>query len=199
MAYRIDSELAGLFTPVKDSYHVPGWEHIPRAVHKHVINMLFNCKTEGTMIKGCNSTHWWKDEDGGIFSKTYNRSEKRKGQPVFPGKSEEIKKYIEAFKNRHPYLKNFIGTGIGNKLQLVDSELILFILRVANRENIPVLPVHDEVVFPQNHKTFMITALMASFWHVLGEAGEFGTLKVKAKRLVCGEIEEEVIELDLNK
>ena len=33
----------------------------------------------------------------------------------------------------------------------------------------------------------------------LGEAGEFGTLKVKAKRLVCGEIEEEVIELDLNR
>ena len=33
----------------------------------------------------------------------------------------------------------------------------------------------------------------------LGESGEFGTLKVKAKRLVCGEIEEEVIELDLNR
>ena len=33
----------------------------------------------------------------------------------------------------------------------------------------------------------------------LGEAGEFGTLKVKSKRLVCGEIEEEVIELDLNR
>jgi hypothetical protein len=29
--------------------------------------------------------------------------------------------------------------------------------------------------------------------------GQFGTLKVKAKRLVCGEIEEEVIELDLNR
>ncbi|MDA0831565.1 MAG: hypothetical protein O3A05_10340 [Proteobacteria bacterium] len=40
---------------------------------------------------------------------------------------------------------------------------------------------------------------MTIVWHVLGEAGEFGTLKVKAKRLVCGEIEEEVIELDLNR
>jgi hypothetical protein len=29
--------------------------------------------------------------------------------------------------------------------------------------------------------------------------GELGTLKVKAKRLVWGEIEEEVIELDLNR
>jgi hypothetical protein len=33
----------------------------------------------------------------------------------------------------------------------------------------------------------------------LGEAGEFGTLKVKAKRLVCGEVGEEVIEVNLDK
>jgi len=96
-------------------------------------------------------------------------------------------------------LKNFIGTGIGNKLQFVDSELILFILNATNQENIPVVPVHDEVVFPEVHKDFLLIALIAAFWHLLGEAGEFGTLKVKAKRLVCGEIEEEVIELNLNR
>ena len=33
----------------------------------------------------------------------------------------------------------------------------------------------------------------------IGEAGEFGTLKVKAKRLVYEEIEEEAIDLDLNR
>jgi hypothetical protein len=33
----------------------------------------------------------------------------------------------------------------------------------------------------------------------LGEAGEFGTLKVKAKRLVYGDIKEGVIELDLDR
>jgi len=33
----------------------------------------------------------------------------------------------------------------------------------------------------------------------LGEAGEFGTLKVKAKRLVCEDTEEEVIELGMNR
>ena len=32
----------------------------------------------------------------------------------------------------------------------------------------------------------------------LGEAGDSGAMKVKAKRLIFGEIEEEVIELDLN-
>ena len=199
MAHRLDSEPQGLFKAVENPYHIPFWEHIPRAVHKHVINMLFNCKTEATMIKACNSTHWWIDDVGEIQSETYNDKKTRQGQPVFPGKSEEIKRYIEDFKQWHWCLKNFIGTGIGNKLQFVDSELILFILIAANRENIPVLPVHDEVVFPEVNKDFMLIALIAAFWHVLGEAGEFGTLKVKAKRLVCGEIEEEVIELDLNR
>lgn len=199
MAHRLDSEPEGLFKAVENPYHIPFWEHIPRAVHKHVINMLFNCKTEATMIKACNSTHWWIDDVGEIQSETYNDKKTRQGQPVFPGKSEEIKRYIEDFKQWHWCLKNFIGTGIGNKLQFVDSELILFILNAANRDNIPVLPVHDEVVFPAVNKDFMLIALIASFWHVLGGAGEFGTLKVKAKRLVCGEIEEEVIELDLNR
>ncbi|MDA1012524.1 MAG: hypothetical protein O3C12_07635 [Proteobacteria bacterium] len=199
MAHRLDSEPEGLFTTVENPYHIPFWEHIPRAVHKHVINMLFNCKTEATMIKACNSTHWWIDDVGEIQSETYNDKKTRQGQPVFPGKSEEIKRYIEDFKHWHWCLKNFIGTGIGNKLQFVDSELILFVLNATNQENIPVLPVHDEVVFPAVNKDFMLIALIAAFWHVLGEAGEFGTLKVKAKRLVCGEIEEEVIELDLNR
>jgi len=95
-------------------------------------------------------------------------------------------------------LKNFIGTGIGNKLQFVDSELILFILNAANQENIPVLPVHDEVVFPQSHKYFIYIALMDAFSDVLGGAGQFGVLKVREKCLVSGIVKEEAIELDLD-
>lgn len=34
---------------------------------------------------------------------------------------------------------------------------------------------------------------------LIGEAGEFGTLKVKEKYLILGEIKEELIELDLNR
>ena len=198
MAHRLDSEPQGLLKAVENPYHIPFWEHIPRAVHKHVINMLFNCKTEATMIKGCNSTHWWIDDDGEVQSETYDGNKKRQGKPVFPGKSEEIKRYIEDFKRWHWCLKNFIGTGIGNKLQFVDSELILFILNAANQENIPVLPVHDEVVFPQSHKYFIYIALMDAFSDVLGGAGQFGVLKVREKCLVSGIVKEEAIELDLD-
>ena len=199
MGCRMDSEPEGLFKDVESPYCIPFWDHIPRAVHKHVINMLFNCKTPETMIKACNSTHWWIGEDGAVVSRTYNHKETRKGQPVFPGRSAEIKRYIQEFKKWHPQLSRFIGSGIGNKLQFVDSELILFILNAANQENIPVLPVHDEVVFPEEHRGFVLSALVGAFWYVLGEPGEFGTLKVKAKRIVGPRIEHQPIEIDLNR
>ena len=198
MKHRLDSEPEGLLKAVDNPYHIPFWEHIPRAVHKHVINMLFNCKTEATMIKACNSTYWWIDDDGEIQSETYNGKKKRQGQPVFPGKSEEIKRYIADFKKWHRYLENSIGTGVGNTLQFIDSELILSVISAANQEGIPVLPVHDELVFPQNHKYFIYIALMDAFSDVLGEAGQFGVLKVKEKCLVSGIVKEEVIELDLD-
>ena len=199
MKHRLDSEPEGLLKAVENPYHIPFWEHIPRAVHKHVINMLFNCKTEGTMIKGCNSTHWWTDGDGEVQSETYDGKKKRQGQPVFPGKSEEIKRYIADFKKWHRYLESSIGTGVGNALQFIDSKLILSVMSAANQEGIPVLPVHDELVFPQNHKYFIYIALMDAFSDVLGEAGQFGTLKVKQKCLILGEIKEELIELNLDK
>jgi hypothetical protein len=198
MKHRLDSEPEGLLKAVDNPYHIPFWEHIPRAVHKHVINMLFNCKTEATMIKACNSTYWWIDDDGEIQSETYNGKKKRQGQPVFPGKSEEIKRYIADFKKWHRYLENSIGTGVGNTLQFIDSKLILSVMSAANQEGIPVLPVHDELVFPQNHKYFIYIALMDAFSDVLGRAGQFGILKVKEKCLVSGMVKEEAIELDLD-
>ena len=150
------------------------------------------------MIKGCNSTHWWIDDDGEVQSETYNGKKKRQGRPVFPGKTEEIKRYISDYKRWHQYLESSIGTGVGNTLQYIDSELILFVLREANKADIPVLPVHDELVFPQNHKYFIYIALMDAFSDVLGEAGQFGVLKVKEKCLVSETVTVKAVELDLN-
>ena len=150
------------------------------------------------MIKGCNSTHWWIDDDGEVQSETYNGKKKRQGQPVFPGKTEEIKRYISDFKRWHQYLESSIGTGVGNTLQYIDSELILFVLREANKAHIPVLPVHDELVFPQSHKYSIYIALIDAFWEVLGKAGQFGILQVKEKCLVSETVTVKAVELDLN-
>ena len=149
------------------------------------------------MIKACNSTYWWTDDDGEIQSETYNGKKTRQGRPVFPGKSEEIKRYIADFKKWHRYLESSIGTGVGNTLQFIDSKLILSVMSAANQEGIPVLPVHDELVFPQNHKYFIYLALMDAFSDVLGGAGQFGILKVKEKWLVSETVKVEVVELDL--
>ena len=195
----IEAEPPGLFTGKKDPYYIPFWDHLPRAVHKALINLLFNCKTEEQMVKGLGSTHWWTDDDGRVRTETYKGKKKRKGQPVFEGKSKEIRQYIDSFKSGHPFLSDSIGTGVGNLLQWIDSELMLFILRAANEKCIPVLPVHDEMVFPENQKGFMLAAVIAAFWVVLGEAGEFGTLQVKVKRLISGKVQDEQISLELSR
>jgi len=36
-------------------------------------------------------------------------------------------------------------------------------MRAANHEGIPVLPVHDELVFPRNYKYFIYIALIDPF------------------------------------
>jgi hypothetical protein len=102
------------------------------------------------------------------------------------------------FKRWHQYLESSIGTGVGNTLQYIDSELILFVLREANKADIPVLPVHDELVFPQSHKYSIYIALIDAFWEVLGKAGQFGILQVKEKCLVSETVTVKAVELDLN-
>ena len=180
LKHGLDKEPEGLFKAVSDPYDVPFFSHIPRAVQKSVINCLFNCTTEKQAVSALLATEWW-EENGKIKTRVRDGKQKRKGQPAFIGKSEEIKRYIETFKTFHPYLREAYGTGIGNFLQWIDSELMLFILRRAIEDNIPVLPVHDEVVFPEDKVEWVMAALIAAFWFVLGERGQFGDLKIKLK------------------
>ena len=195
----IDREPKGLFRSLDDPYHMPNWDHIPRQIHKKLINTLFNSKTQESMERALISTHWWTEEGGTIMSETYKGKKKRKGTAVFPGKSKEAKKYISDFMWWHPCFDDSVGRGHGNFLQWLDSEMMLFVIRAANDEGIPVLPVHDEIVFPENRRDFVISAIGAAFWAVLGFSGEFGSLRMKAKRMVSGATEEELLDLDLNR
>ena len=195
----LDQEPRGLFRSLDDPYHMPNWDHIPRQIHKKLINTLFNSKTQESMERALMSTHWWIEEDGTVMSETYKGKKKRKGEAVFPEKSKEVKKYISDFRWWHPCFDDSIGRGHGNFLQWLDSEMMLFVIRAANDEGIPVLPVHDEIVFPENRKDFVISAIGAAFWAVLGFAGEFGSLRMKLKKIVSGITEERLIDLDLNR
>ena len=58
-------------------------------------------------------------------------------------------------------------------LQCPDSALMLFVLRAANEQKIPVLPAHDEIGFPRNHSYAAHIPLLDDFKEVLIEKERF--------------------------
>ena len=72
---------------------------------------------------------------------------------MFPEKPKAAAmKYIEDFLFTHPMFEPAVNSGQWALLQLINSEIIQHVLRIATELNIPVLPVHDEVVIPQSAK-----------------------------------------------
>ena len=121
---------------------------------------------------------------------------KRVGKNCFAGNKPEAIKYIEAFKFRHPQLADLVCYGIGLKLQKLDSDYMINVIRIANEIKLPVLPVHDEVVFPKAKLEIMRHVLAKAFSWTFGSAGNFGSLKVK---ITDSSLDESGLELSLNK
>jgi hypothetical protein len=170
-----------LFPALKDAYVMPGYAELPRAVHKKLINTLFNAATEDSAARSLMNTHYWYD----IFTdewvvKSYKGGEKREGFKVFPIKPKKSAiAYIEVFKLHHPAFTSAICSGIGSKLQLLDSQLIELMMSIATAAEVPVIPVHDEIILPNDAKTFAEVMLERSFRATIKEAGQFGVLAAK--------------------
>ena len=94
-------------------------------------------------------------------------------------------KYIEAFKFRHPQLADYVCTGIGLLLQKFDSDFMLNVVKLSTSIGIPVLPVHDEVVFPEEDESAMLEILKEAFRWTFSESGDFGAIKVKKTSLTA--------------
>jgi hypothetical protein len=182
--YGLEKEGAGLFTDNKEPYSMPWYPHLPREVHKQTINTLLNSSSERSAIRCLNAMHYWYDkENQENVVKVYDRKEKRKGGKVFPGNSREIRQYIESFKALHPLFEPLIYKGAGNALQKLDSDILLQLINFCNKCNIPILPVHDEVVFPISHQTNVQFFLERSCQLVLNCAGMFGNLYIKISHI----------------
>ena len=61
------------------------------------------------------------------------------------------------------------------------------VIRIANEIHVPVLPVHDEVVFPETQLEIMKYVLAKAFSWTFGSAGDFGSLKVNVSDSLSGE------------
>jgi hypothetical protein len=179
-----DHEQQGMLLHTQDSYEIPTFSHLPRAVHKQCINTLLNAKTERSAEGSLINTHYWYDpENDDIEVVSYDGKQKRRGLKAFPGDGVEAKRYINSFRMFHPQLAPFVCKGVGNALQWLDSEIMLLVLRLGVETGIPVLPVHDEVVFPACYLEEVEHFLTRAVQTVLRDYGKFGLMKLKQSGL----------------
>lgn len=197
--HQLDREPPGLLLRVADPYDMPWYSHLPRTVHKRLINALFNAKSKESAIRAFLSTYYWydaiKDE---VAVEVYSGPKKRRGIKAFEGNRQEIERYILIFCLHHPMFREQLFKGAGSALQYLDSEVILTFLDLCLTKRIPVLPVHDEVVFPKIHISGVRQSLILACQQVLRVAGRFGNLPIKTRVIKNNEILEEAGFLNLN-
>jgi hypothetical protein len=180
LVHKKDTHTAGLFGLTTDPYVVPDFDHLPRDVHKQLINSLFNAKDRDSAWRALNSAYYsWDEEKRGWKVKIYSGKAKRQGHKAFPGNKKEAEKYIESFRSYSPDLAVGIATGLGNVLQKIDSDIILMAMRWCTDAGIPLLPVHDEVVVPRSSYSEVVEVLKRALSIVLMEGGTWGSVPIK--------------------
>jgi hypothetical protein len=148
-----------------DIYSMPEYPHIPRSGHKAFINTIFNAKSKDAAARSIATARTWYDLFADCWVvKTYKKNERRDGEPVWPEKPlEAARAYIDAFLFRHPAFKNVAYKGLWGDLQLLDSSIMEEAMLRCNSRDIPVLPVHDELVVQRTKKEEVRQILISSF------------------------------------
>lgn len=164
---------------LRDAYDMPKYNHFPRIVHKKLVNTLFNSESEDAALRSIMTAHLDKDENGEYVCRTYKGKQKRKGEKLFKDNKKGAKEYLEYFKWMHPYYAEAICSGLGIKLQKMDSHLVTNVVDVATSIGLAVLPVHDEFVFPESRLEDMQKILTEVFKITFKEIGRLGSLSCK--------------------
>ncbi len=163
----------------EDVYDVKGFESLDRDIRKKAINTLFNANSEQSAEKSLGNTHWWIDEETGELEiKTYKTKTVRQGNPIFKSLS-EIRAFISQFKFQHTDFIDMIGTGIGLKLQGFDGAITTQVLKFAEIMKLPIIPIHEEYLVPEDKKYLIEEILRSSMRVVLMQAGQYGTIAAK--------------------
>lgn len=163
----------------EDVYEVRGFEYLDRDIRKKAVNTLFNAESEKAAEKSLRNTYWWIDEiTGELEIKTYKTKTIRHGQPIFKS-SYEIQGFISQFKFQHPDFIDAIGTGIGLLLQGFDGAITTQVLKFADQMKLPIIPIHEEYLVPEDKKYLIEEILKQSMRVVLMEAGQYGRIAAK--------------------
>jgi len=153
-----------------DVYHMPDYPELPRAAHKKFINTILNAKSIDAAARSISTAeqYWDVIEDCPVFI-THKGKGKRLGNPVWSAKPlSHARQYVEDFMFRHPNLEHAASSALWGTLQLLDSSILEYTIAEATLNDIPVFPVHDEVVIPKQHKG-RVEGYMVDGFHVVTE------------------------------
>lgn len=151
-----------------DVYHMPDYPELPRAAHKKFINTILNAKSIDAAARSISTAeqYWDVIEDCPVFI-THKGKSKRLGNPVWSIKPlSHAKQYVEDFMFRHPNFEHAASNSLWGTLQLLESSILEYTIAEATLNDIPVFPVHDEVVIPRQHKE-LVEGYMVDGFHVV--------------------------------
>jgi len=113
-----------------DAYEVSGWH---RDLGKIAFNMILNAQT----LSGA----------------------QRALADDLQGDLDAAKALIEDIKTKHPNVQEYFHTGIGMRLQNVDSEMCRSVLSELHRKSIIALPIHDSFIVAEEHENALEKAM----------------------------------------
>ena len=77
------------------------------------------------------------------------------------------KDYVNGFKEQHPHMVPFVGSGKGGFLQLLDSQIMRRAMELLNNREMPSLVVHDELIVRERDAEEAVWVMQYAFKEVL--------------------------------
>lgn len=124
-----------------DPYTLEGWK---REDVKAFVNRMLNCSS---LQKSISTIRRARRIDGKIDFNWNNKE----GLSIFENKA-AIQHFIDAYAEAHPDIAWALHGNVGVTLQREDSQMMLSIMDILTTHAIPCLPIHDEIIVPEEHE-----------------------------------------------
>jgi hypothetical protein len=110
-----------------------------------------------------------KDE---LKANTTRRNEGRKERPILFDELKQLnldfKQIVIALRQAHPVISKYIYSNSANKLMLDESNIMTSVLVELMDKKIPSVPIHDSLLFPQQHREVVKLIMLSHFQKATG-------------------------------
>ncbi len=158
--YGVDDNLIDRF---KAFYHIDKYDP-ERSLVKHLTLCLINADSITSAVGAC-----YQDmKKDNLMKGTYHEYRmKYVGLP-----NVDLHSVAEKIISHNSFIKDKLGCGEGNRLQRVDSDIIVSCLDELSDKDIPVLPIHDALICKESDKEFVESVMIKYFTQHVGIGSE---------------------------